>query len=322
MMKYKQVAHRQRYQITAMLAVGTKQNVIAKVIGLHPSTVSREIRRNSFDGNKYIPQLADRAAARRKRSKGVARIPAKTLKFVQSRLKRQHSPDQISAELRETGHVVMSHQSIYAYVKQDRLDGGKLFENLRHAAKKRKKYGKESKRQNIAGRRPLADRPLIANMRGRYGDLEIDLVIGRQHNKSILTIVDRKTRFVWMTLLQTKSADEVADACCRRLRKAKSLIRTITSDNGGEFAEHVRIAKTLDLDYFFADPYSPWQRGTSENTNGLIRQYFPKGSSFEGITERRLRTVEDLLNNRPRKCLGYKTPKQQLFKERKIALAC
>jgi transposase, IS30 family len=322
MMKYKQVAHRQRYQITAMLAVGTKQKVIAEVIGLHPSTVSREIRRNSFDGNKYIPQLADRAAAARKRSKGVARIPGRTLKFVQGRLKRQHSPDQISGELREAGHVTMSHQSIYTYVERDRLMGGKLFENLRHATKKRKKYGKEAKSKSIPGRRPLAERPEIANERGRYGDLEIDLIIGKQHNKAILTIVDRKTRYLWMTLLQTKSADEVADACCRRLRKAKSQIRTITSDNGREFANHARIAKTLDLDYFFADPYSPWQRGTSENTNGLIRQYFPKGSSFEGISERRLRTVENLLNQRPRKGLGYKTPKQQLLKEQKIALAC
>lgn len=322
MIKYKQVAHKQRYQITALLAVGTKQNAIAKAIGLHPSTVSREIRRNSFDGNKYIPQLADRAAAKRKRSKGVARIPAKTLKFVESRLKRQHSPDQISKELRIDGYVTMSHQSIYAFVERNRLNGGKLFKNLRHANKKRKKYGKESKGKSIPGRRPLAERPEIANERGRYGDLEIDLIIGKQHNKAILTIVDRKTRFLWMTMVHTKCADEVADACCRRLRKAKSRIRTITSDNGREFAEHVRIAKTLDLDYFFADPYSPWQRGTSENTNGLIRQYFPKGSSFERITERRLRTVEDLLNQRPRKCLGYKTPRQQLFKEQEIALAC
>lgn len=320
-MKYKQVARKQRYQITAMLAVGTKQKRIAEVLGLHPSTISREIRRNASGDGSYVPQQADRAAVGRKRGKGRQRIASETLLLVSERLRLDHSPEQISSSLRLAGLGRISHQTIYAMVENDRRSGGRLHERLRRFGKARKRYGRESLRgQAIAGRRAITERPEIADARGRGGDLEIDLIIGKGHERAVMTIVDRQSRYLWMTLLERKSAVEVADACCRRLRKAKRHLHSITSDNGREFVEHRKISQTLGVDYFFADPYSPWQRGTSENTNGLVRQYLPKGSSFRGLTERRLRTIEERLNTRPRKCLGFATPRSQLFKEQKIAL--
>ena len=311
-MSYRQLTQEQRYQIGAFLRTGMKKSEIARMTGVDRSTVWREIKRNSTP-HRYNPSRAIRLTRERhqwKRKRGVDR---ETLMRVEMLLCRGWSPEQISARLKIEGLGAISHETIYHHIYQNKQKGGDLYVYLRRRHKYRKRSGKYSSRKGWDTRRPIAERPLIVDERSRIGDWEADTIIGRERKGGILSLVERRSRYCLLKKIPTKSAPAVAEAICSSLFPVKNKVLTITSDNGIEFMRHQTIAKTLNADFFFADPYSSWQRGTNENTNGLVRQYFPKKTDFTDLSDSDIQLVNNRLNNRPRKVLAFRTPNEVFY---------
>jgi IS30 family transposase len=308
---YTQLTREQRYQIYAFLKVGFSQSSIAKEIGVHKSTVSRELRRNQGKRG-YRPKQAQRlATSRRVLAQKAVKLTPRLISLVENFLKKDFSPEQVSGFLGRTSELSISHETIYQHILKDKVSGGKLYQHLRHSNKKRKKrYGTYDRRGQIVGRISIDNRPAVVEAKKRIGDWEIDTIIGKNHKGALVTIVERKSKFTLIKRVPKKKADMVANATIDLLKPFKRLVLTITADNGKEFARHILIAKELKSHFFFAHPYHSWERGLNENTNGLIRQYFPKSSSFKTITDKQIQTVMDRLNNRPRKTLGFKTPNE------------
>ena len=228
-------------------------------------------------------------------------------------IKRDWSPEQVSATLWIKHSLSLSFVRIYQYIESDRQNGGTLHTHLRFYGKKRRaKYGKKSK-VRIKERVSISERPSIVDEKIRIGDFEIDTIIGKGRQGAITTIVDRASAFVKISIPTSKRAEDIESETTRLMLPHKEITHTITSDNGLEFANHKAIAMTLDCDYYFCHPYSSWERGLNEYTNGLIRQYFTKGSSFTGITHERIKEVENKLNHRPRKTLGWRTPYEVFY---------
>jgi len=317
-MSYRQLTQEQRYQIGAFLRIGMKRSEIAKEIKVHRSTVWREIRRNSTP-YRYNPSRAIRLARERHERKRKKRIDHETWARVELLLSREWSPEQISERLKLEGLRSVSHETIYLRVYRNKMEGGDLHIHLRRRHTYRKRIHKYSKRVGWDTRRPISERPAIVETRSRLGDWEIDTIIGREKKGGILSLVERRSRFCLLQRVPTKSADTVADAVCGKLLPHKDKVLTITADNGIEFMRHQKIALHLNADFFFADPYSSWQRGTVENTNGLVRQYFPKKTAFTTLAESDITRVNDRLNNRPRRSLDFRTP-AEVFYNRFVAL--
>lgn len=318
-MTYKQLTQEQRYQIAAFMKAGYSQKQIAQEIFVHPSTISRELRRNrGLRG--YRPRQAQALAEDRKQAKQRKRISPETWETVNRHLFEQWSPEQINGYLKLSARQSVSHEWIYQYIYRDKSAGGNLYRNLRCQKKRRKRYGRNSKRGQIPNRRLIDERPAVVESRQRTGDWEADTIIGKRHRQAIVTFVERKTGYCLIERIKQKSAQQVEDAALRLLTPVKEQLHTITSDNGREFARHEKIAAALSADFFFANPYHSWERGSNENLNGLIRQYFPKKMDFANLTDCQVQVVQDKLNNRPRKRLGYRTPNELFFKEQKIAL--
>ena len=231
-----------------------------------------------------------------------------TWQFAQKRLLEQWSPEQIS------GHADISLETVYQRVYADKHAGGLLWKNLRCQKQRKKRYGMIDRRGTIPNRLSIEDRPTIVETRSRIGDWEADTVIGKNHKQAIVSIVERKTGFTLIYKVERKTAQAVSQAMIELLKPYRKKVHTITSDNGREFAWHEKIAKKLKADFYFAHTYSSWERGTNENTNGLIRQYFPKNWDFTTITQQEIDTAMNRLNNRPRKRLEYKTPSQVFCK--------
>lgn len=298
-----------------------RRSEIAGRIGVHRSTVYREIKRNSnvrLVGYKAYPAIAAaRERHRRKRKRGIA---GEIWAMVEELLELDWSPEQISKRLSLEGLPSVSHETIYLRLYRDKLKGGLLYLHLR-----RRRYGyrkrihKYSKRGAWDTRRPIRERPPIVDERSRLGDWEADTIIGRGRKGAILSLVERRSRLVLLEKLANMSPGSVADAFSKQLSPLKEKVLTITSDNGFEFLCHKDVAERLDAGFFFADPYSAWQRGTVENTNGLVRQYFPKKTDFTTLTESDLKLVTLRLNNRPRKSLGFRTP-NEVFQNQSVAL--
>jgi IS30 family transposase len=228
-------------------------------------------------------------------------------------------PEQIASRLKLENFPTVSHETIYKHVYQNKLEGGMLYTHLSRQHTYRKRIHKYCRRGFRDPRRPISERPEIVETRSRLGDWEADTIIGRKQNGAILSLVERLSRFCLLQKVPLRTAALVADAACHQLLPLKDKVLTITSDNGTEFAGHKTIALTLKTDFFFADPYSSWQRGTNENTNGLVRQYFPKKSDFTVLSDDDVKFVADRLNNRPRKCLGFRTP-NEVFYNKSVAL--
>ena len=226
------------------------------------------------------------------------------------------SPEQIAGYLKREGDEWVSHETIYQFVLEDKKDGGTLYKQLRHSGKKRKKrYGSSDRRGEIKDRVSIDKRPKSIEKRDRIGDWEIDLVIGKNHKGAIVTIVDRLSLMTLIAKVDSKHADLVTATTTKLLKPFKKHgAKTITADNGKEFSGHKEISKALGIDFYFAHPYSSWERGTNENINGLIRQYLPKRTEFKTVDDRKCQFIMNRLNSRPRKCLGYRTPKQ-VFEE-------
>jgi IS30 family transposase len=310
-MGYRQLTQEQRYQIGAGLKMGMKKSVIAKEINIARSTLWREIKRNSTP-HRYNPSHAIRLTRERHERKKKRGIDRDTLGKVDLLLSRGWSPEQISQRLKVEGVASVSHETIYRYVFQNEQNGGGLYRFLRRRHKYRKRNHKYCSRKGWDTRRPISERPAIVEDRSRIGDWEADTIIGCEHKGGILSLVERRSRYCLLKKVPTRSAQTVAEAVCSSLLPVKDKVLTITSDNGIEFMRHQTIADTLDADFFFADPYSSWQRGTNENTNGLVRQYFPKKTDFTTLTDSDVQLVADRLNNRPRKVLNFRTPYEVL----------
>ncbi len=311
-MNYTHLTQEERYQIYTLLREGFSKRYIAWRLNRSPSTISREIKRNRAR-NGYFAKHAHKLARRRHHS-NPKRIPCDIWVQVIAYLELQWSPEQIASQ------VAVSLHSIYRFIQQDKSKGGVLFHNLRFRNQRKRKYGSIETRGQLTNRKSIHDRPAEIEQRSRFGDLEIDTIVGKNHQQSLVSIVDRKTGYLWLKKCSTRKAEEICQATIILLEPIKAQLKTITADNGKEFSLHEYAAQELDVDWYFADPYSAWQRGTNENTNGLIRQYVRKGSDLNDYTDAYIAEITQRLNHRPRKRLGFKSPSQVLFQEHGVAL--
>lgn len=319
MRTYHQLTQEQRYQIYALKKTGHSRTEIAEVIGVHKCTVSRELRRNR--GRRgYRPQQAQQMALERK-SKATPRIRAKTWAVVEKLLRQEWSPEQISGRLKKEQKICISHEWIYQHVLADQRAGGDLYKHLRCQKKRRKRYGTYNRRGKLLNCRSIEERPAIVAHRKRLGDWEVDTVFGKDHKQALVTLTERKSRFTLLGKVSQRTAQAVQDQICRLLLPVQDKVHTLTSDHGKEFAYHEQIAQLLQLKYFFAHPYAAWERGTNENTNGLLRQYFPKKCDLHLVSHKDMNHAMSRLNFRPRKSLRFKTP-FEVFYLSSVALTC
>lgn len=315
----------QRYTISCMLKQGASKSKIAKTIGKHKSVVGREIYRNADQRNGvYNDDLANRKYANRQKEKPKKiYFTVEVQKSVNDLLEMDYSPEQVVGTLRKQKKQTVSAERIYQYVWEDKKNGGQLYTHLRsHGKRYRKRGSAKDSRGIIQNRVSIENRPEIVDKRERFGDIEIDLIIGKNHKQAILTANDRASGMLKMKRIGSKNADKVAQAATTILKDWAPHLHTITSDNGKEFANHQAIADLLQVDYYFAHPYHSWERGSNENLNGLVRQYFPKGSDFTLIADDQIQEVEDLLNARPRKRFKFENPifvKDKLLNNNKVA---
>ncbi|XYX41445.1 IS30 family transposase [Candidatus Erwinia dacicola] len=281
------------------------QAEIGRRLGVCKSTVSRELRRNrSVDG--YQPAVAQKLSTSRRKAAGKRRMHEDTVFFVEAALNWLWSPEQISAIGDIIGRPV-SHEWIYQHVSGDKVQGGKLYKLLRQGKRRyRKGYGK--KRSLIPDAISIEQRPAVVDERSRIGDWEADLVLGKQGTGAIVTLVERKSRIYLTKKVFSKDSAEVAAAIISMMSGYKDVCHTITFDNGREFTRHKEVADALEAETYFAHPYASWQRGLKENTNGLLRQFIPKGTDLTAVTDDELRKYQGALNSRPRKCLGFRQP--------------
>ena len=314
MKHYSQLTLEQRYIIYSMLKIGLTQLKISEEIGVHKSTIGRELKRN-LGGRGYRPKQANTFAEYRRQAKVRPRIDGSTWAYVEQLICKEWSPEQISGWMKKNMEIAVSHEWIYQYVLKDKLDGGSLYLHLRCKQKRKKRYGSYDRRGTLKNRVSIDERPDMVEERNRIGDWEADTIIGKAHKQAIVSLTERKSGLALIYKVDRRTKGNTEGAVRRLLRSISDQVHTITSDNGKEFARHEQIAKRLKCDFYFAHPYSSWERGTNENTNGLIRQYFPKNRNFRTITDKELIHTMKRLNNRPRKRLGYKTPNEVFFGE-------
>ena len=324
---YSHLTIEQRYKMDALLKAGCSKKKITEQLGVHRSTVYREFKRNCTARKQYSALIANKFAQEKKeRFKRHRKFSEPMKQFIKEKLmSQQWSPEQMSGYCKINSMPMVSHERIYQHIYQDQKQGGMLYKQLRIASKKnRKRYGTYDHRGKIPNRISIDMRPEMVNHRTRIGDWEVDTIIGKNHQGCMLTAVERKTLFTVIAKAKHKKSSLVTKQLINQLAPYKEVVHTITSDNGLEFIEHEKIARKLAADYFFTHPYSAWEKGTNENTNGLIRQYFPKLTDLRTFSEETIFTVAQKLNNRPRKSLGYKTPLQvfinHLSKNKSVAL--
>lgn len=307
----------QRYEIYWKLKEGVSKTRIANDLGVDRSTIYREIKRNRNQKTMaYEPELAHKKYKKRMREKPkhvafTDEIRNKATEMLMKDL----SPEQIKGRCDLLGIPMVSPERLYQFIWNDKRKGGELYKHLRRNGRKYRKRGAaKDSRGIIRDRVSIEQRPAVVDEKKRFGDFEIDLVLGRNHKGALLTANDRVARVSLLAPLNSKSAEEVKDAAIKMLAPFKGLLKTITSDNGKEFAMHKEIAEALGVDYYFAHPYHSWERGANENMNGLIRQYLPKGTSFENLDADYIALIQSKLNNRPRKILGFLTPIEYFFR--------
>jgi transposase, IS30 family len=300
----------QRYTISVMKEQGYSQKDIANTIQKDKSTVSRELRRNCDQrSKKYTSDLAQRKCNHRQKTKPRAiKFTDEIMKYVDLKLEEKWSPEQISKTPTSNRLTLVSHERIYQYIIEDKKNGGDKYKHLRRKKKYKKRCVVEDRRGKLVNTKSIHDRPQEVELRSRYGDYEVDLIIGANHKGGLLTMNDRTTGKVKIRKIEGKNAKHISKLIVAALRREKGLIHTITSDNGREFADHEYMSKKLGIDFYFADPYSSWQRGSNENLNGLIRQYFPKKTNFDQVTKYEVKKVENQLNKRPRKRYDFRSP--------------
>jgi len=317
-MSYTQLTQGQRYQIKALLDIGCKQVRIAQQLGVDKSTISRELCRNR--GRRgYRPKQAHEKAVERRKKKVQPNISPEVWQLVDAKLQLDWSPEQISGWLKKEQLPLVSPEWIYQYVYADKRAGGTLHKHLRCQKKRRKRYGKYDCRGIISARTSIEMRPEAVDLRERLGDWESDTIIGKGHQGAVLTLTERKSRFTLIRKVTQRNSELVAKIMLDLLSWVHHR-KTITSDNGKEFAAHQLISKELLIDFYFAHPYAAWERGTNENANGLVRQYLPKDRNLTTVSAQEEIMIMDRLNLRPRKCLDFRTPFEVFFEYQPVAL--
>ena len=322
MRKYRQLTEDDRIEIYAMKQAAKQQKQIAKALGVHPSTIFRELTRNAGRRGYRPKQAQQKALHRRYTSRKAVKMTPETISCIEHKICMQHSPEQISERMKcdpDWAGPIVSHERIYQHIWRDKADGGTLYKHLRIAGTKQKRKRRNSRdsRGTIPNRLGIEKRPKIVEQKKRIGDWEGDTVIGKNHQGALVTLVERKSKLTLIAKVIHYKSEAVDQAITGLLRPVQQRSYTLTVDNGKEFACHESVAETLQIKIYFADPYSAWQRGLNENTNGLIRQYVPKGSDVRNLTDRQVQNIMDRLNNRPRKALGFLTPNEVFYNRRK-----
>ena len=300
---YKHLSREERYQIHSLLKAKQTISEIARLLGRHRSTISRELSRGHGQRGYRAEQACRKASERAQRSRNARRVHAKVWADVAFYLGVQWSPEQIASKLE------VSHESVYLHVYANKAAGGDLYKNLRSQKSRRKRHlcGRD-RRGQIPNRRPISQRPAHIEQRKQVGHWEGDTVIGAAHKQAIVTLVERKSGYALLVKVSHKSAHLVGRAIEDKFKGLGSRVKTLTVDNGKEFADHQAIDRALGIQTYFADPYCSWQRGSNENFNGLLRQYIPKKRRLETVTDEELTMIQNRINHRPRKRLGFKTP--------------
>ena len=305
------ITQEQRYTISSMLKQNYKKSEIAKTINKDKSVLYREIKRNSDQRSGiYKSSLAQKKYQKRLKEKPKQKKFSKLIREkVEFLLGEDYSPEQIVGSLKNNDEPTVSVERIYQHIWLDKRNGGTLHTHLRRQGRRYRKRGSsKDSRGIIRNRISIEKRPNIVDERSRFGDLEVDLIIGQNHKEAIVTINDRASGVLKMKKAKSKEASIIKKVIVELLEEWKPYIQTITSDNGKEFAGHEYIAEILNIEYYFAHAYHSWERGSNENLNGLVRQYIPKKSDFRNITNEFIKKIETKLNNRPRKRYNYKSP--------------
>ncbi len=313
-MPYKHFTHDERLMLSAFLRTDLTQKEIALKLGKDPSSVSRELGRNgaeSIDGyrvRKAQVLTIQRRIQANQRFKKIENDPWLE-NYIKKKLKLYWSPEQIAGRLREKHERIICHETIYQYIYKDHPELKKYLRctkgryRRRYGTKKREKAREEAKKKRID------TRPLVVEKRGRIGDWEGDTIVSKCRKKAILTHAERRSGYLLAAKLENTFAENTADMVVEGFRKIpRKKILTITYDNGREFGYHEYIERMTESAVYFAYPYHSWERGTNENTNGLLRFFFPKGTYFADIAQKDIDKAVKLINNRPRKRLSYLTP--------------
>lgn len=310
-MTYYQITSGERYMLAALRRQGLNQSQIAAALGRHRSTISRELCRNRclLDGRYRASKAQERTQGRRSRSRRNLRFSVKDFARVDELLCCQWSPEQVAGHLERLGHLAISHETIYRHIWRDKRAGGLLYTHLRGARKRRRKrYGSYDSRGKLAGKRHISERPASVETRRQLGHWEIDTVMGTGSKDCIVSLVERKTGFLFIGKLEDRTTVSLNRRVIRLITRHEGAFETITADNGTEFHHYQRIEARTHVLFYFARPYHSWERGSNENANGLIRQYLPKGTSMAGLSQHQCNSIARKLNRRPRKRLGFKTP--------------
>ena len=323
MRKYRQLTEEDRIEIYAMKQAGKNQNKIAAALGVHPCTISRELYRNT-GLRGYRPKQAQlKALCRRFTARKAVKMTPETIDYIEGKLAQEHSPEQIAERMKlDPGWQgpAVSHERIYQHIWQNKARGGMLYKRLRIAGTKQRRKRRNSRdmRGMIKNRVGIEERPPIVERKIRIGDWEGDTVVGKNHQGALVTLVDRKSKLTLIGKVDHYTAKAVERTVVSLMELLPRRNYTLTVDNGKEFASHESVAGALRIRVYFADPYSAWQRGLNENTNGLIRQYVPKGSDVRTLTDDQVQQIMNRLNNRPRKSLGYLTPNEVFYERKKL----
>jgi len=303
LMTYKHLSQAERYQIHALMKAGNDQSQIAKVLDRNKSTISRELSRNTGSRGYRPKQACEMSTYRSQNSRNASTVASWVKDEANALLRVQWSPEQIASKL------PISHETVYQHVYADKAQGGALWKNLRCQKQKRKRYaGGRDRRGQIPNRRPLSERPLQIEARKQVGHWECDTVIGANHKGAVVTMVERKSGYGVIAKVTNKTSELVSSAIVDKLKPMAVRVKTLTFDNGKEFAAHAHIDAQLQSTTYFARPFASWERGSNENFNGLLRQYIPKKRSISTVSDEEIKMIQNRLNNRPRKRLGFKTP--------------
>jgi IS30 family transposase len=313
-MQYHQITSGERYAIAALRRQGCSSRAIARDLGRAPSTISREVARNrrSHDGGYRAHTACERTRARRRRSRRNTHFGEQEWLLVEQLIALDWSPEQVAGWLRLHELLRISYETIYVHVWRDKGAGGELWRHMRQAGKRRRKrYGAYDSRGRLAGKRHISERPAEVEGRSIVGHWEIDTVKGDdQARHSVVTLVERKTGYLVMGKLARHRAAEATERTIELIGRHPGRVRTVTADNGTEFHSYAEIEAATGTLFYFATPHHSWERGTNENTNGLIRQYLPKRRSMVHVTQADCDAIAERLNTRPRKRLGYRTPEE------------
>ena len=310
---YSQITADERYTLGLLRRLGLRPADMARALGRHRSTIVRELARNTRPDGGYRPAFAQaRAGAGRWRCRSRDRFSPAEFALVTARLALKWSPEQISAVLHQSGQLEISHETIYRYIWTDKRCGGVLHTHLRCSPKRRRKrYGSYERRGRMAGKRPITARPAAVETRRQGGHWEVDTILGAGDRHCVLSLVERKSGYLVLGKLRARTTAEVTRRVVALIRQERQPVYTITADNGTEFHDYARIEQATGTTVYFATPHHAWERGTNENTNGLVRQYLPKGASMAGLTQQGCSRIARALNMRPRKRHHYRTPEER-----------